>query len=105
MYATIDGTTRYTDRFPLYRDAGFYRTVCGLQVSSLGIGTYLGVADDATDQSYTDALIASGTGGINFFDTAINYRNQRSERAIGAALRQLQRDEIVVCTKAGFFTL
>ena len=48
------------------------------------------------------ALIAAGEGGINFFDTAINYRNQRSERCIGAALERLQRDEIVVCTKAGF---
>ena len=80
MYATIDGTTRYIDRFPQYRDAAFYRTVRGLNVSSLGIGTYLGAADDATDQAYTDALIAAGAGGINLFDTAINYRNQRSER-------------------------
>jgi aryl-alcohol dehydrogenase-like predicted oxidoreductase len=104
MYATIDGTTRHIDRFPQYRDAAFYRTVYGLNISSLGIGTYLGAADDATDQSYTDALITAGAGGINLFDTAINYRNQRSERSVGAALRQLQRDEIVVCTKAGFLT-
>jgi aryl-alcohol dehydrogenase-like predicted oxidoreductase len=104
MYATIDGTTRYIDRLPKYRDAAFYRTVRGLNISSLGIGTYLGPADDLTDQSYTEALVTAGAGGINLFDTAINYRNQRSERAIGAALRQLQRDEIVVCTKAGFLT-
>ena len=104
MYATIDGTTRYIDRFPQYRDAAFYRTVRGLSISSLGIGTYLGAADDPTDQSYIDALVTAGSGGINLFDTAINYRNQRSERAIGAALRRLQRDEIVVCTKAGFLT-
>ena len=104
MYATIDGTTRYIDRFAQYRDAAFYRTVRGLNTSSLGIGTYLGAVDDATDQSYTDALIAAGAGGINLFDTAINYRDQRSERSIGVALRQLQRDEIVVCTKAGFLT-
>ena len=55
-------------------------------------------------EAYTDALIAAGARGINLFDTAINYRHQRSERCIGAALRQLQRDEIVVCTKAGFLT-
>jgi aryl-alcohol dehydrogenase-like predicted oxidoreductase len=104
MYATIDGTTRYIDRFAQYRDAAFYRTVCGLNISSLGIGTYLGAADDATDESYIDALVTAGSSGINLFDTAINYRNQRAERSIGAALRQLQRDEIVVCTKAGFLT-
>jgi aryl-alcohol dehydrogenase-like predicted oxidoreductase len=104
MYATTEGTSRYTDRFPKYRDAAFFRTVGGLNVSSLGIGTYLGADNDAADAAYTDALVAAGVGGINLFDCAINYRNQRSERCIGAALRQLQRDEIVVCTKAGFLT-
>lgn len=104
MRATAEGTARYSDRFAEYRDAGFYRSVLGLNVSSLGIGTYMGGADDATDRAYTDALLAAGESGINFFDAAINYRNQRSERCIGAALKQLQRDEIVICTKAGFLT-
>jgi len=94
----------YADRFPEYRDAGFYRPVLGWSVSSLGIGTYLGGEDDAADAAYTDALIAAGENGINFFDTAINYRNQRSEGCIGAALKRLDREEIVVCTKAGFLT-
>jgi aryl-alcohol dehydrogenase-like predicted oxidoreductase len=104
MFATSEGTARYGDRFAAFRDAGFYRTIFGLKVSSLGIGTYLGDADDATDRAYVDALIAAGESGINFFDTAINYRHQRSERCIGAALQQMQRDEVVVCTKAGFLT-
>ncbi|MEO8595083.1 MAG: aldo/keto reductase [Candidatus Solibacter sp.] len=103
MYATTEGTTRYNERFPRYRDAAFYRPVFGLQVSTLGIGTYLGDGD-AADPAYTEALMAAGEGGINLFDTAINYRGQRSERCIGAAVRKLQRDEIVVCTKAGFLT-
>jgi aryl-alcohol dehydrogenase-like predicted oxidoreductase len=104
MFATSDGTSRYTDRFPAFRDAAFYRSVMGLEIASLGIGTYLGGLDDAADAAYTDALVAAGEGGINLFDCAINYRQQRSERCIGAALQRLQRDEIVVCTKAGFLT-
>lgn len=104
MQASAEGTERYVERYPAFHDAGFYRAVGDLRVSSLGIGTYLGAADDDADQAYTEALIAAGESGINFFDTAINYRHQRSERAIGAALRQLERDEIVVCTKAGFLT-
>ena len=104
MLATVEGTTRYIGRFPEFREALFYRGVFNLQVSSLGIGTYLGGDDEASDCAYTDALIAAGENGINFFDTAINYRHQRSERCVGAALKQLQRDEIVVCTKAGFLT-
>ena len=104
MYATAEGTARLIDRFPEFRDKGFYRTIFDLKVSSFGIGTYLGNADEATDRAYTDALTAAAENGINFFDTAINYRNQRSERCMGAALGRLQRDEIVVCTKAGFLT-
>jgi aryl-alcohol dehydrogenase-like predicted oxidoreductase len=46
--------------------------------------------------------------GGNLNDTASNYRFQRSERAIGAALRaaldagEAQRAEVVVCTKGGY---
>ncbi len=45
---------------------------------------------------------------MNVIDSAINYRLQRSERSVGAALNltsdEFFRDEIVVCTKAGFLT-
>jgi aryl-alcohol dehydrogenase-like predicted oxidoreductase len=48
-------------------------------------------------------------GGVNVVDSAINYRLQRSERSAGAALKALRshefpREEIVVCSKAGFLT-
>ena len=42
MFATAEGTGRYIQRFPQFQEAPFYRTVLGLEVSSLGIGTYLG---------------------------------------------------------------
>jgi len=78
-------------------------------MSSIGIGTYLGPADEATDHAYTAAVIEAVEGGINVIDSAINYRLQRSERAIGAALAELaargfSREEIVVCTKGGYLT-
>src|SRR5439155_23840451 len=56
-------------------------------VSSLGNGTYLGRDDDWTDAAYTVAVRRALQLGINVVDTAINYRNQRSERAVGRALR------------------
>jgi aryl-alcohol dehydrogenase-like predicted oxidoreductase len=104
MYATAEGTSRLAARHPKFVEAAFYRTVRDLQVSSLGIGTYLGGMDGDADRNYTDALIFAAERGVNWFDTAINYRHQRSERCVGAALKQLQRDEIAVCTKAGFLT-
>ena len=109
-FATAEGTSRLAARFADFRDRGFYRNAEGLEVSSLGLGTYLGEADDSTDQAYCDAVIAAVRGGINFLDTAINYRRQRSERSIAAALSalfgtgQARRDELVVATKAGFLT-
>lgn len=80
----------------------FYRRAQHWTVSSLGLGSYLGAADDATDQRYADAVQAGVAGGINFIDTSLNYRNQRSERAIGRALRGLKREDLVLCTKAGY---
>ncbi len=104
MQASAESTSRYCSRFPVFQQDGFYRSVLNLNVSSLGLGTYLGPADDLTDEAYVDAILTAAESGINFFDTAINYRHQRSERCIGKALRSLQRDELVVCTKAGFLT-
>ena len=81
-----------------------------LWLSSVGIGTYLGEPDDATDRSYSEAIGSALGSGINVIDTAINYRHQRSERNIGAALQQaigsgkLSRDEVLVSTKAGYLS-
>lgn len=50
----------------------------------------MGVTDDLTDFDVYNAvknLVLHG--GINVIDTAINYRCQKAERAIGAALRVL----------------
>lgn len=114
--ATAEGTARYRDRFPHLRDAGHFRRapdVPGageLWVSSIGLGTYLGEPDAAADARYTQAIAHALRSGINLLDTAINYRHQRSERNIGAALHELfesgelQRDEVVVCTKAGYLS-
>jgi aryl-alcohol dehydrogenase-like predicted oxidoreductase len=81
--ATPEGTARYRDRFP---DRAF-REQQGLVLSSIGIGTYLGNADEATDANYTRAVVRAVQLGVNVIDSAANYRFQRSERSIGQALR------------------
>jgi aryl-alcohol dehydrogenase-like predicted oxidoreductase len=108
--ATPEGTKRYSERFTGSAARGHFRQAAGgLTVSSIGIGTYLGEPDAPTDRAYTESVIAAGEGGINLIDTAINYRLQRSERSVGAALRSLisrgyTREEFVICSKAGFLT-
>jgi len=108
--ATPQGTLRYAARFQGRAAAGHFRQAAGeLLLSSIGIGTYLGEADSATDAGYTEAVVAAVEGGVNLIDSAINYRFQRSERSVGRALRLLvaqgfAREEIVLSTKAGFLT-
>jgi aryl-alcohol dehydrogenase-like predicted oxidoreductase len=108
--ATPEATKRYAARFAQRAAKGHFREAAGsLIVSSIGIGTYLGEPDLRTDRGYTESVTAAGEGGINLIDTAINYRLQRSERSVGAALRALvqrgfSRDEFAICTKAGFLT-
>jgi aryl-alcohol dehydrogenase-like predicted oxidoreductase len=107
--ATSNGTSQYAKRFSGTAADGHFRETQGLVLSSLGIGTYLGQPDDKTDQSYAACVASAVESGINVIDAAINYRFQRSERSIGAAMKYLagqgfKREEIVLCTKGGYLT-
>ncbi len=110
--ATIEGTRALRKQFAKLRTDNFYRPLAnGMFVSSLGLGTYLGECDDAEDARYTSAAVAALDRGVNLLDTAINYRCQRSERAIGKAIQKavtagkIKREQIVVCTKGGYIPL
>ena len=104
--ATPDGTDAYRRRAKAAPE--HFRAFGGCWLSSLGIGTYLGGEDSATDELYRNALTRALELGLNVVDTAVNYRHQRSERVIGQALSALigkgalRREEVVVATKGGF---
>jgi aryl-alcohol dehydrogenase-like predicted oxidoreductase len=109
--ATADGTRRYRDRLVgagAARKDHFRDGLGGLALSSIGFGTYLGRHDDATDALYRAAITQAVKAGCNVIDSAINYRCQRSERAIGQALAEMiragtcRRDEVLIATKGGF---
>jgi aryl-alcohol dehydrogenase-like predicted oxidoreductase len=108
--ATAEGTRRYADRCIAAGVAvpSHFREARGLTLASVGIGTYLGAADDATDAAYRASIVSAVRHGTNVVDLASVYRGGRSERAAGAALRTLfeaghaARDEIVVASKAGY---
>jgi len=107
-YATLEGTARYRERFKERAAENHFRLEQNLWLYSIGIGTYLGNWDEATDERYADAITCTVEHGANVIDTAANYRFQRSERSIGTALRHLNearichRDEVVICTKGGY---
>jgi len=115
-FATAEGTGRYCSRFPQLAEADFFRrakhvpVASNLWLSSIGLGTYLGEPDDAADAAYTEAISLAAGSGINVLDSALNYRHQRSERNVGAALARLvgtgdlTRQEVFVSTKAGYLS-
>jgi aryl-alcohol dehydrogenase-like predicted oxidoreductase len=110
--ASADATRALRKQFAKSRPENFYRTLAnGAVVSSLGLGTYLGDCDDEEDARYTIAAGAALARGVNLLDTSINYRCQRSERALGAAIQKsvnsgkIRRDQIVVCSKGGYIPL
>lgn len=108
--ATAAGTARFHQRHAPNVADDHVRRLDDLSLSSLGLGTYLGPVDDAADARYRAATARALELGVNVVDAAINYRHQRSERALGRALADavdagIGRDEIVVATKAGFLPL
>ena len=107
--ATPQGTAQYAGRAGRTVLPEHFRIVeGGLRLSSVGIGTYLGREDDVTDVAYRRSIARAFERSLNVVDTAINYRHQRSERAVGATLaelfarRVLGRDEVFVATKGGY---
>ena len=104
--ATSDGTRRFAERS---RSAeGHFRGVDEVLVSSIGLGTYLGEEDSSTDSGYEAAIVEALGLSVNVFDSAINYRGQKSERAVGRAIARavedgrVARNEVFVSTKGGY---
>ncbi|NHN47454.1 aldo/keto reductase [Halostella sp. JP-L12] len=102
--ATGQGTWDYRDRFGDEFGRTFFRRYGDGVVSSVGVGTYLGDPTDEVDDAYREAIVTALESGVNVVDTAINYRCQRSERVVGAALDEsdVDRDAVLVATKGGF---
>jgi aryl-alcohol dehydrogenase-like predicted oxidoreductase len=104
--ATPEGTRRFAERSAAA--PGHFREAMGLCLSSLGLGTYLGREDAATDAGYEASVAVALGAAVNVFDSAIVYRGQKSERAIGRALAKAFdggiacRDEVFVSTKGGY---
>jgi aryl-alcohol dehydrogenase-like predicted oxidoreductase len=108
-FATQEGTEGFAKRHSNVA-SNHYKNFAGLTLSSIGVGTYLGNPDDATDEMVKDAIKTSVKAGINVIDTAINYRAQKAERSVGKAIAELvqsgdaKREEIFISTKNGYVT-
>ena len=75
----------------------------GLRLTALGAGTSaIGGLYEAVDEPTAAATLeAAWNAGLRYFDTAPYYGYTLSEQRLGALLRELPRDEVVVSTKVG----
>jgi len=101
-FATSKETIKYLDEHGIIN-----RETPWFSFSPIAIGTHLGNMDDTDSILYQESIEYGLINGINFIDTAINYRGMKSERDVGIVLTKLiennilQRNEIVISTKAG----
>ena len=101
-YATNSDTSAYLDKHRVMK-----RDLKSFNVSPIAIGTHLGNMDELDSKLYQSSIEHALKNGINFIDTALNYRGMRSERDIGKVISHLmengfiKREEIVISTKAG----
>jgi aryl-alcohol dehydrogenase-like predicted oxidoreductase len=112
-HATAEGTSAFRARGIRERRLPaehFRRAPGGLWLSSIGLGTYIGPPDAATDLAVEQAVtICLTSGRVNVLDTAINYRYQRAERSVGRALARVvaqggvDREAVFVASKNGYF--
>ncbi len=107
-FASTEGTAKFAKNSDA-NQLNFKKTH-NLTLSNVGIGTYLGDADEKTDEAVKNAVKQSILSGVNVIDTAINYRAQKAERSVGRAITELIseqkiiRDQIFLCTKNGYLT-
>jgi len=78
-----------------YRSLG----ISGLKVSELSLGSWTTFGGSVGEADAAPIVHRAFDMGINLFDTADVYVKGGAERALGAAIRDLPRGEIVVATK------
>ncbi len=78
----------------------------GIQVSKMGLGTWAigggpAWSGDLEEKNCIDTIVAAVNNGINLIDTAPGYNFGNSERIVGKALKEVDREKVVLVTKCG----
>jgi aryl-alcohol dehydrogenase-like predicted oxidoreductase len=111
-FATAEGTRNFMENaIKNSMSRSHFRSFDKLNLTSLGMGTYLGQNTIEDDKDIENAIYESvKSGAINVIDTAINYRSMKSEKNIGHAIKRLvddniiSRDQVFISTKNGYIT-
>ncbi len=108
-HATRAGTEAYAASFGAACAPGHYSEFLNqhLKLSSLGVGSFPGAADDATDEAVARIVERALLSGLNVLDGAVHYRYGRALVALRAGLERafaagVAREQVFVALKGGF---
>lgn len=71
----------------------------GLKVSEISLGAWLTFGNQIEEQTAINLVHAAYEQGINFFDNADVYANGQAEVVMGKAIKNLQRETLVISSK------
>jgi voltage-dependent potassium channel beta subunit len=71
----------------------------GLKLSVFSIGSWVTYGHTVDVASARACLLAAYDGGVNFFDNAEAYGGGKAEEVVGATLKELRRESLVISSK------
>lgn len=71
----------------------------GLKLSAISLGGWITFGDQIDDRTATQSVHRAYESGVNFFDNADAYAGGQAERVLGAAIRDLPRQSLVLSSK------
>lgn len=92
----------------MHKNNFFKKTHNKKEISSIGFGMYKGEESSLGDKLWFDSLLYGFRNKINVIDTAQKYRNGRSEKILGKALKYFlnknklkKREDFIIISKTG----
>ena len=77
----------------------------GLKISEISLGSWVTFGDQVDNQVASDLIHQAYDAGVNFFDNADAYANGQAEVVMGAAIRDLPRESLVLSSKVYWPTM
>jgi voltage-dependent potassium channel beta subunit len=77
----------------------------GLKVSEISLGAWVTFGDQISDQTAADLVHAAYDQGVNYFDNADVYADGLAESVMGDAVKDLQRESLVLSSKVFWPTM
>jgi len=77
----------------------------GLKVSEISLGAWVTFGSQIENKTAGELIRAAFDKGVNFFDNADIYANGEAEKVMGAVLKDLPREELIISSKVFWPTM